>query len=388
MSVHGTARSRLQRGSPLGQHPLVAGLRGTVGEAAQGEPAHLDLGFGNAPYRVQPHPPARDGDRMQHAVDLDELDQVAVAQLVEERVEVDGFCLLGMAGAGPAGARLHRGLEAALLPLERGPAGRGRVARVQEPGHVAERRQLGRQLRVARGCRAPGGQGGRPPPLAPQQEPAGVAAPERIALGKRGELGAVRGAVCPQLGGTERALVLTERVEPVGARGEGGPAVAARVGLQRPGEPGHAAGQRRLAAACPRGPVEVLVCFGRAPPAERDAAGQQLRPHGVGAPGRLEARGDPPGVPEQGGRPLSGRVTGLGEDQVRACLPDSPALCLEQPARLMRPLSRVVQVARGQGGGGGSEEQIRPLVRDPCVRRYPAQRGIGLLRCFSRQPCG
>ena len=96
---------------------------------------------------------------------------------------------------------------------------------------------------------APGGQRGRPPSLAPEQQPADVAAPERVALGQRGELGAVRRAVRAQLGGPEPHLVLLEGVEPARAGGDGGPGVALRVGLQRPGEPGHAASQRRPTAA-------------------------------------------------------------------------------------------------------------------------------------------
>src|SRR5215470_19505920 len=107
--------------------------------------------------------------------------------------------------------------------------------------------------------RAPGGQSYRSPSLTPEQQPVNVATPERNALGKRGELGAVRRAVRAQLGGPERDLVLVQGVEPLRAGGEGGSGIASRVGLQRPGKPGHTAGQRRPTAACPRGALEVLV---------------------------------------------------------------------------------------------------------------------------------
>ena len=66
--------------------------------------------------------------------------------------------------------------------------------------------------------------------------------PERIALGQRGELGAVRRAVRAQLGGAEPHLVLLEGVEPAAAGQDGGPGVALRIGLQGPGQPGHAPG--------------------------------------------------------------------------------------------------------------------------------------------------
>src|SRR5215470_18630705 len=104
----------------MGQHQLVAWSRRTVCEAAQHEAIHLDLdlAFGHAACRVQTQPPIRGDDHMKHAVDLDELDQPALAELVEERVEVELPCLLRMAAGRPAGAGLHRGLESAPLTLE------------------------------------------------------------------------------------------------------------------------------------------------------------------------------------------------------------------------------------------------------------------------------
>src|SRR5215469_12384611 len=132
----------------MGQHQLVAWLRRTVREAAQHEAIHLylDLAFGDAAYRVQTQPPVRGDDHMKHAVDLDELDQPALAELVEERVEVELRCLLRVAAWRPAGAGLHRGLESAALTLEDAAAGGGRLTRLEEPGHSAQRRQLGLEL--------------------------------------------------------------------------------------------------------------------------------------------------------------------------------------------------------------------------------------------------
>jgi hypothetical protein len=56
---------------------------GCARETAQQETAHPDLVFGNAVRRVQANPPIHDGDGMQHAAGLDELDQAAPAELTE-----------------------------------------------------------------------------------------------------------------------------------------------------------------------------------------------------------------------------------------------------------------------------------------------------------------
>ena len=50
-------------------------------------------------------------------------------------------------------------------------------------------------------------------------------------------------------GGTKRELVLLECAEPARTSGECAAGVAMCLGLQRPGEPGHAASQRRPTAA-------------------------------------------------------------------------------------------------------------------------------------------
>jgi len=189
----------------------------------------------------------------------------------------------------------------------------------------------------------------------------------------------VRRAVRAQLGGTEPHLVLLEGVEPARAGGDGGPGVTLRVGLQCPGQPGHAAGQRRPAAAGPCGALQVRVGFVHIPPAQGNAPGQQVRLHRLAAPGCVETGGDLLGVPEQRSGMLAGGVPGLGEDQVGARLPEGPPLRPELPMRLTCLLSGVGRVAGSQGCGGGGEDQLGFLERDPALRRDPAERGVGLL---------
>ena len=76
-------------------------------------------------------------------------------------------------------------------------------------------------------------------------------------------------------------------------------ASSCRVGLQGPGQPGHAAGQRRLTAAGPGSLLEVLGCFSTSALGSARAAGQQVRVQGLAGPGLVEAGGDPLGIPEQ-----------------------------------------------------------------------------------------
>jgi hypothetical protein len=76
---------------------------------------------------------------MKQAIDLDELDQPAVAELVEERVKVEFFCLPHAAARRPASAGLHRRLESSSLTLKGVPALGARLIHLEEPGHVAQR---------------------------------------------------------------------------------------------------------------------------------------------------------------------------------------------------------------------------------------------------------
>ena len=141
--------------------------------------------------------------------------------------------------------------------------------------------------------------------------------------------------------------MLLEGGEPAGARRDGGAGVALRVGLQGPGQPGHAPGQRRSVAAGPRGVLEVLISHRYVPPAEGDTPGEKVRLHRLGGLGRLEAGGDLLGVAEQTGGMLAVGVPGLGENQAGASLPEGPHLRPELSGRLTCQLPGIGYVARG-----------------------------------------
>ena len=273
--------------------------------------------------------------------------------------------------------------------LEGAAAGGCYLRRFQEPGHAAQRPQFGHQRPVVLlGPRDPGRERGRPPPLAPEQQPPHVAAPERVPLSQQGQLGAVGRAVRAQLGGPERQLVSSSAASPRVQAATVARASAARVGLQGPGEPGDAAGQRRLAAAGPGGALEVPGRVEHRAPAQRDPAGQQVRLHGLAGPGRLEAGGDLLGVPQQPDGTLAPRVPGLSEDEASARRPGVPALRPEQPLRLAGSRAGGAGVARGEGGSGGGEDEFRPLIGDPGAGRRPAERGVRFSCRFCGEPGG
>ena len=159
--------------------------------------------------------------------------------------------------------------------------------------------------------------------------------------------------------------MLLEGVEPACAGGDGSPGIAPRVGLQCPGQPGHAPGQRRPAAAGPRGAFEMLVGCWHTPPAQGDAPGEQVCLHRLVGPGSFEAVGNLLGVPEQARGMLARGISGLGEDEAGTRLPDRSLLCPELPVCLTCPLPGASRIACGQSGSGGREEQIRRLYAAP-----------------------
>ena len=352
----------LQGAAPVRQQPLVAGSRRPVREAGRSTKRFSWTSWWGSPptgYRrryPRPPPRSRAGPRRRRR------SRPAWSRRARRSAHTGRTpwfsargcrrvrgCLrvrprLGTCGCGPG----PRPGAAAAHAAGRG-GGRRSSRRTGEALVLEEGFKLRRELPVVPGRRARHGQRRRPPALAPQQQPPRVGAPERIALGQRGQFGAVGRAVGAQLGGPEGHLVLGEGIKPARTGGGGGPGIASRVGLQGSGQPGHAAGQQRPATAWPGGALEMLACFGHAPSAQREAADQQVRVHGLAIPGRLEAGGDPLGVPEERCGPLTGRVPGLGEDEVGARFPDSPLLRPEQPTRLTCSVCRIHRVARGQG---------------------------------------
>ena len=209
--------------------------------------------------------------------------------------------------------------------LEGAAAGGCSLRRFQEPGHAAQRPQFGHQRPVVLlGPRDPGRERGRPPPLAPEQQPPHVAAPERVPLSQQGQLGAVGRAVRAQLGGPE-ASAGAPRARPARAcRRRRWPGRCCRVGLQGPGEPAtlRVSGglRRRDRAARSR----CRAASRHRAPAQRDPAGQQVRLHGLAGPGRLEAGGDLLGVPQQPRRNARPPRTGPGRGGGQRAPPRCP----------------------------------------------------------------
>ena len=213
MSVHGTACNRpagptttgpspevrrrgaqqqgLQLGAPVGQQRSSPDCGGAWRQAAQQEAAHLDLVVGIAAHRVQAHPPTATVITCSTPSTSTSSIRLRPAEFAEELIEIELSGLPARAARRPAGARLHRLLEPPPLTLQ--GVRRGRIS--PPPSSRITLRSAPSSAASSRSCterRAPGGQRGRPPPLAPEQQPADVAPPERVALGQHGQLGAVR----------------------------------------------------------------------------------------------------------------------------------------------------------------------------------------------------
>jgi hypothetical protein len=205
-----------------------------------------------------------------------------------------------------------------------------------------------------------------------------------VALTDRGELGAVRRRVCPQLDRAQPVLVPGGRQQAAPAGGQRGGGRAAGLRAQGLGEPTGRVAERGAAAAEPRragqmaiGVVEPAVGRGQAP-------GQQVRGGRLLGAERVEAVGDPAGLRPQPAVAHAGVVPRLHQHERRASPPPLPALGAEQVAGGRGPVGGDPRPARGLGGPGGGEQQLGPLRRltgvllDPGVRlgeRFPREAG-------------
>jgi hypothetical protein len=140
---------------PAGDRQPVRGIRW---RPAAGQPPQHEAGQVHLPDRgghradgVQAGPAGAGGDRVQRVVHRDQLDEQVVAESGEDLGGVRCGARAGRtAAAGPPGPGPDRRLQPAPLPLQ--PLGRiaGRPRRVPPGHHVAQRGQVGGQLRVVR----------------------------------------------------------------------------------------------------------------------------------------------------------------------------------------------------------------------------------------------
>ena len=134
--------------------------------------------------RELPHPPSPADEHVQRAVDVDDLDKLCPAELIEQRADVDhGTASPGHARrlqrAGP-----HHALEPKLLPLQR-PRRRALPPGLLQPtGHLAQCGQPGVEFRVGGWPHRRHGQRGGPPALGPRQAAAAGGGRARRAAGR------------------------------------------------------------------------------------------------------------------------------------------------------------------------------------------------------------
>ena len=130
------------------------------------------------------------------------------------------------AGQAPAqAARLqragpHHALEPQLLPLERSSRRALPPRLVQPTGHLTQRGEAGIEFRVRRGPHRGHRQRGGAPAFGPGKQQPGPAGPRGMALRERGQFGAARRGLGPQLRRAQGEPMLVQHLEPAAAGGQ------------------------------------------------------------------------------------------------------------------------------------------------------------------------
>jgi hypothetical protein len=277
--------------SDRAEHVPTALRLPTVRHPPQHKPGqfHLAGGFSCLAHRVKTYSPITSHNGVQHAVDLDQLDEAGVLQHGEQSVKVHPPAMarskrLGACGMGAHRTGTHRRLQT--LPLPREPRN-GQIAGpggLQTPHDIAKCRKLSDELLVVGGAHCRYGERRRPPALAPGQQPASIAPAQRFALGNHRELSTMCRGMRTQLGRTKAQPMLVEGVEAPATCGQRRPHILACPTEECLGEPGGAAAQRRATPPGPGRPSEVFLGDEPLTTRQSNPAGQQMRRWGLFGP--------------------------------------------------------------------------------------------------------
>ena len=179
-----------------------------------------------------------------------------------------------------------------------------------------------------------------------------------------------------QLGGTERAQVEVDQVQPAGARGEH--VARSPLGLREDGAGEPAGRPRPYVARSARGcGPQVSHAGGPSSPSQREPAGQQVRLGGKHDIHRLQDAGEPAGRTQELHRRVAGVEAALQQHELGAGRPPGTLLVTEHPQRLGtagRGRRGVTGGGRGQGGG---EQQLPPAGRGPVKPDTAPDRLVG-----------
>ena len=348
-----------------------------------GQCAHGRLGRADV-HQVQTS--AGDHYRVQLAVDVGELQQVGVAELLEQVGGAEGFGLASRDRRGVQDALPDRGLQPSALPLQRGrrrPAVQGAV---QTGGDVAQRGQVGRQLGVGRRAHRGDPEHGAPPAFAPFQEQPGVPSAHPVPQGHSRQPSAVSGSQGPQFGGAERLQVQVKHGQAAVASGQHAPPAFLRLAPRRLGQPAGAAGARRAAVSGRGGGLKMAGGLAASAAGQRDPSGEQVGFDGARWVQFVQPRGHPQGRLQQRGRTLLVlREPAQQQHKLGPRRPPRALLTAEQPQRLGAALLCQAEVAGRAGGQCGGMQQFGAPHRRAVIPLDPSQRRVDLAQGIRRQ---
>ena len=348
----------------------------------------VDGGLGRADVH-QAQPARGNHDRVQLPVDVGELQQVGVAELVEQVGRAEGLGLGRRHRWGVQDALAHRGLEPSALPLQRGRRGPAVQGAVHAGGDVAQGGQVRHQVAVGGRANRADPQHGAAQALAPLQEQTGVTAAHRVPQSHVRQLRAVGRGQRAQLSSAEGLQVQVEQGQPTVARGQHAPPAPFGFAPRGLGQPADAASTQLAAVPGVRGEPQVAGRLLPAASGQGDPPGEQVSIDGAPGVQLVQPGGDPPGRLQQGGRGiLAPCEPATQQDELGPRRPPRPLLAPEQPQRLGAALLRQAEVAGRGGGDGGRVEQLGAPGRRAVIPLDPGHRRIGLEQGIVHQAGG
>ena len=334
--------------------------RPAAGQPAQGKAGEIrgPDGVADPACRELPYPVRPACQHVQLTVDVDDLDQLRGTEFGQQVRGAERGSAGHGAAVSPHRAGAHRALQPVTFPLQRRvlPALAARL--LQLPGHPAQRGQVGVELGVGQRPYRGDGVGGGPPAFAPGQQQPRAAGPGGMALGERGQFGAVHGGLRAQFGCAQGEPVLVEDVKAAAARGQHPARAGRRVGAQRLAEPAADPRQRRTAPSAPGRRQQMTIGRGAAPEVQGDPPGQQMCLRRVGRTQGVQPGGRLIGLAQQPGRDRARCIACLDEQPRRMGLPPGTLQRPEQAVGTQRPVLGGRGLGRGQRAVGGHQQQF------------------------------
>ena len=207
----------------------------------------------------------------------DDLDELATAELADQLPEVDGYLGVVSATPSPQRAGAHQAFEPSLFPAQRHRRHAFAPRLLQFAGYLAQRGQTGTKLRIGWGAHRGDRQGSGPPAFTPGEQQPRLVCLRGMALGQRGQFGAMCGGLGPQFRRAQGEPMLVQNRKPAAAGGQQAARIGRGLGPQRFAEPAGRPRHRRAAPPAPCGGDQMTVCVIAPAQVQCHPPGQQVR---------------------------------------------------------------------------------------------------------------